>query len=253
MVPIPPHRSSVEGRFYYLQMSIFEFLESGGVPLGGGGGSFKFQFRTIQTSFEIPSMSSITTCRCSRSGCIKKYCICFAAGNDCGKHCRCVGCHNVAGSKEREDALNKTNRRPPQYGCHCKKSKCLKKYCACFSKGAPCNPLVCKCVDCENATADAPRTPVRQRTHRIPSGPRKKQRTCPAVVTFDTHGTISNIQIIPTSEDKENTSHTYQHGDGLDPFGMTFSEHGLPDLFPSVPNEVPEGLLDTEFMDLHNN
>lgn len=34
-------------------------------------------------------------------------------------------------------------------GCKCKKTKCLKKYCECFSSGMPCG-MFCKCENCEN-------------------------------------------------------------------------------------------------------
>lgn len=33
--------------------------------------------------------------------------------------------------------------------CGCRKTKCLKKYCECFSRGENCKPS-CKCVDCNN-------------------------------------------------------------------------------------------------------
>ena len=34
-------------------------------------------------------------------------------------------------------------------GCHCKKSRCLKKYCECFEGSVYCGPN-CKCVECQN-------------------------------------------------------------------------------------------------------
>lgn len=41
--------------------------------------------------------------------------------------------------------------------CKCKSSKCLKLYCKCFSSGHYCNPLQCRCTDCLNVPALAPR------------------------------------------------------------------------------------------------
>ena len=35
-------------------------------------------------------------------------------------------------------------------GCRCKRSKCLRRYCECFSGGARCNPDVCGCEGCRN-------------------------------------------------------------------------------------------------------
>ena len=35
-------------------------------------------------------------------------------------------------------------------GCRCKRSKCLRRYCECFSGGARCNPDVCACEGCRN-------------------------------------------------------------------------------------------------------
>jgi len=33
-------------------------------------------------------------CRCSFSGCVKRYCECYSLGGRCGEKCRCVGCKN---------------------------------------------------------------------------------------------------------------------------------------------------------------
>ena len=98
-------------------------------------------------------------CNCRNSRCLKLYCDCFAAGRWC-KGCNCVDCHNdLAHAKERDEAIRATLEKNPKAfrakvkdtahasGCHCKKSKCLKKYCECFEAGIHCGAK-CKCADC---------------------------------------------------------------------------------------------------------
>ncbi|KAH8078802.1 DNA-binding transcription factor [Aureococcus anophagefferens] len=103
-------------------------------------------------------------CNCRNSRCLKLYCDCFAAGRFCEESCKCVDCHNdQAHARDRDDAIKATLEKNPkafrakvnakakthQNGCHCKKSKCLKKYCECFEAGITCGAK-CKCADCEN-------------------------------------------------------------------------------------------------------
>lgn len=40
-------------------------------------------------------------------------------------------------------------------GCTCRKTKCLKLYCYCFSASLVCNPRLCICEDCKNTSAEA--------------------------------------------------------------------------------------------------
>ena len=60
-------------------------------------------------------------CRCTRTRCLKKYCVCFNAGVDCAAHCSCEGCENhpagdksLGGSRRHYLALS---RAPQGLGC----------------------------------------------------------------------------------------------------------------------------------------
>eukprot|EP00826_Nyctotherus_ovalis_P010327 TRINITY_DN12734_c0_g2_i1.p1 TRINITY_DN12734_c0_g2~~TRINITY_DN12734_c0_g2_i1.p1 ORF type:complete len:327 (-),score=24.73 TRINITY_DN12734_c0_g2_i1:201-1181(-) len=44
--------------------------------------------------FSERSEETAISCNCSRSGCLKKYCQCFKAGNKCGAGCNCTECKN---------------------------------------------------------------------------------------------------------------------------------------------------------------
>mmetsp|Transcript_5626 Transcript_5626/g.5791 ORF Transcript_5626/g.5791 Transcript_5626/m.5791 type:complete len:424 (+) Transcript_5626:32-1303(+) len=49
------------------------------------------------------------------------------------------------------ETSNKTNENDGNLGCNCKKSKCLKLYCACFAAKIVCEPN-CNCVGCANTS-----------------------------------------------------------------------------------------------------
>ena len=100
-------------------------------------------------------------CTCSKTGCLKKYCYCFAKGIPC-EDCECKNCENKGNKKNNninveEKALyplinNQINNNNNQR-CNCTKSNCMKKYCECFKQGLSCNSL-CRCMACKNKNND---------------------------------------------------------------------------------------------------
>jgi len=115
-------------------------------------------------------------CNCKNSKCLKLYCDCFASSQYC-VDCNCKDCsNNAAHESERQEAVKQTLEKNAQAfqakitisgnkgakgeaehssGCHCKKSRCLKKYCECFEAAVYCADK-CKCLDCENYEGSAP-------------------------------------------------------------------------------------------------
>ena len=100
--------------------------------------------------------SSRPKCTCSKTGCLKKYCACFAKGIKC-EDCECKNCENKDDKRDIIDIKEKkvfplfpnpinNNQKAV---CNCTKSNCMKKYCECFKQGFSCNSL-CRCVDCQN-------------------------------------------------------------------------------------------------------
>lgn len=96
-----------------------------------------------------PPNAKRVPCNCKKTGCLKLYCICYAAREFC-KDCNCTDCFNNEKNKKMVDEAvrqtqaknrdaftdkfrSKTAQGSPQavhtVGCRCKKSECLKKYC----------------------------------------------------------------------------------------------------------------------------
>ena len=108
-----------------------------------------------------PSEPTRRGCTCGRTHCLKQYCSCFRDAVLCERsRCTCADCHNDGQHEhERIEAVKTVSFRVGKNapfvkgdalrGCHCRNSKCRKRYCDCFAAGAPCS-VSCGCVECEN-------------------------------------------------------------------------------------------------------
>ena len=90
-------------------------------------------------------------CNCKKSKCLLLYCECFSAGVIC-IDCNCIKCKNTVQTTT-TNLSTSANKKRKRIGCNCRQSKCLKKYCECFSAGNKCGDN-CKCEGCNNQSYD---------------------------------------------------------------------------------------------------
>lgn len=121
-------------------------------------------------------------CTCTKTKCLKLYCECFSSGYECeADWCKCSDCYNdskPAHREQRDAAIKKLMKKKGKIafrnaslekkqaiavaeGCNCKKSRCIKKYCECYSAGLVCRSN-CRCEDCGN-DGDVPPPPIKRK------------------------------------------------------------------------------------------
>ncbi|CAK72030.1 unnamed protein product (macronuclear) [Paramecium tetraurelia] len=104
-------------------------------------------------------------CSCTKTNCLKMYCSCFHNGQTCVESCKCEDCKNTNNNVPQRDKAVEyikkkahRNKKVSQetlfetkdiWGCNCKKTRCLKRYCECYIRQKACT-VECNCTHCEN-------------------------------------------------------------------------------------------------------
>ena len=121
----------------------------------------------------------VAKCKCKNSNCQRNYCECHRDGKTCSAKCRCIDCKNntliqehpismqniaigsnynlpeidepIRNNRKAQsnifDGTRKASGRPTK--CNCRKTLCLRNYCACFVVGSLCSGD-CACISCGN-------------------------------------------------------------------------------------------------------
>jgi len=161
------------------------------VPVGAGNTTGRYGSARVSDGASRPftqEEKDATRCRCQKSRCLKLYCDCFQSGAMCKDDCDCKSCGNTTSNRKRQNVIDDILAHKPEafmlraapktevVGCRCKKSRCLKLYCACFKAGNDCGDQ-CICTDCANTgigggeefkpAAVTPRAPPRDASSRL--------------------------------------------------------------------------------------
>ena len=134
-----------------------------------------------------------SSCTCQKSMCLRLYCSCFLKGELCGPECSCKDCLNNEQYSEIRDLLveglqpklpykliktsteseNQHIQIAETTRCICKKTGCLKKYCACFKSNRRCGHE-CKCAGCMNCGRADDASQVASKDEKIVKLPKKR-------------------------------------------------------------------------------
>ncbi|CAK77430.1 unnamed protein product (macronuclear) [Paramecium tetraurelia] len=139
----------------------------------------------------INESSKWQPCSCTKTYCLKMYCSCFHNGQICGESCKCEDCKNTnMHFHQRDEAVEyikkkaHRNKKVPQeklfetkdiWGCNCKKTRCLKRYCECYIRQKTCT-VECNCNHCENGKDEDLYNEIRRQNEQPQQSRRQRTR-----------------------------------------------------------------------------